>query len=76
MKTIVGTVFKTRGCNAKIQYVISFYNKKYDKRLNKFHYVMAHSDIDLCVGDEVMLKSCAPISKTKKYRVCSKKGAQ
>ncbi|WP_342262156.1 30S ribosomal protein S17 [Alphaproteobacteria bacterium endosymbiont of Tiliacea citrago] len=73
MKTILGTVVKFNACNAKIKYVVNFHNKKYDKRLKKFHYVIAHSDVSLKEGDNVVLNSCAPISKTKKYRVISKR---
>lgn len=73
MKTILGTVVKVNGCNARVKYQVNFYNKKYDKRLKKFHYLMAHSELDLKIGDDVVLSSCAPISKTKKYKVTSKR---
>lgn len=75
MKIIEGIVTKLNGCNAKVQYVINYFNKKYEKRLSKSHFLIAHSELSLKIGDAVVLQSCAPISKTKKYRVISKKEA-
>lgn len=76
MKTILGTVRKVNGCNARVEYAVHFFNKKYEKRLKKMHHVIAHSEIGVKVGDQVEIKSCAPISKLKKYRVVSiKEGA-
>lgn len=75
MKKIIGTVSNLNGCNVKVKYVMDFYNKKYGKRLKRFSSLMAHSDMELVVGDSVVLESCAPISKTKKYKVVSRKVA-
>lgn len=73
MKKIIGSVLSLNDCNVKIKYVMDFYNKKYGKKLKRFNFLMAHSDMDLTVGDFVVLESCSPISKTKKYKVVSRK---
>lgn len=41
--------------------------KKFMKRSKKYH---AHDDVNKCaVGDEVIIREAAPMSKTKKWRV-------
>lgn len=73
MKNVVGIVDKVNGCNVKVRYSLSVVNKKYKKRLQSFRYILAHSDMSVQVGEEVVLKSCRPISKTKNYIVVSRR---
>lgn len=69
MKKIIGTVVSYSASNVKVQYSISWVDKKYKKALSKQVIIKAHSDFELNKGDQVVLRSCAPISKTKKYIV-------
>lgn len=69
MKNIEGLVFKVNGSNVLVRYFRTIINKKYSKTLKKASYIRAHSDYELKEGDKVLVRSCAPISKTKKYIV-------
>lgn len=69
MKIIKGIVSSINDSSVKIKYSREVMNKKYGKKISLFSHVIAHSDFKCIVGDAVEAISCAPISKTKKYKV-------
>jgi small subunit ribosomal protein S17 len=74
MKNIVGTVVslnqdKTAQVSVTRQWPHPLY-KKLVTRSKK--YACHYEKIDLVLGDNVMIETCAPISKTKRFRVVGK----
>lgn len=69
MKKIIGNVVFFKAPNVKVEYSISWIDKKYKKNLKRNVVIMGHSEYDLSIGDRVVLRSCSPISKKKKYVV-------
>lgn len=58
-------------CSKSVVVVVkrSYLHPIYGKRVQSASKVMAHDDLGVKVGDEVLLDSSRPISKRKKHRI-------
>lgn len=76
MKSINGTVKSLKFTNtAKVKVVRLWQHPLYLKSVKRTKsYACHYENIDLEVGDEVIIEATRPISKTKKFRVVSKIG--
>lgn len=76
MKSINGTVESLKTAQtAKVRVVRLWQHPLYLKSVKRTKsYACHYENIDLEVGDEVIIEATRPISKTKKFRVVSKVG--
>jgi len=74
MKAIQGTVASLKNDKtAKVSVARLWKHPIYLKSVKRTKNYACHVEgIDLQVGDEVLIEQCAPVSKTKKFRVVSK----
>lgn len=76
MKTMQGIVvsLKTEQ-TAKVSVARMWTHPLYKKSVKRTkNYACHYVDIKLEVGDEVVIESCRPVSKTKRFKVVSKVG--
>lgn len=68
--SVVGIIDK---CTAKVVVVTSRIHRLYKKVVYSKRYFMCNytNDMDFKIGSRVIISSCRPYSKTKKYRVVS-----
>ncbi|MBU0974545.1 30S ribosomal protein S17 [Patescibacteria group bacterium] len=76
MRSIKGTVVSLKSeKTAKVKVVRLWQHPLYLKSVKRTKSYACHYDnIDLEVGDEVIIEATRPISKTKKFRIVSKSG--
>lgn len=74
MKAIQGTVISLKTSKtAKVSVARLWQHPVYKKSVNRTkNYACHYENLDIKVGDEVLIKQVAPVSKTKKFRVISK----
>lgn len=73
-KQLVGTVTslaqaKTARVEVERQWKHPLYKKRVTRNKN---YACHYEDLELELGDEVLIEECRPVSKTKKFRVIKK----
>jgi small subunit ribosomal protein S17 len=74
MKTLNGTIVALATAQtAKVSVAHQWQHPLYKKSVMRTkNYACHYTDLQLAVGDEVTITSCAPISKTKHFTVVSK----
>jgi small subunit ribosomal protein S17 len=74
MKAIQGTVIALKTAQtAKVSVARLWQHPVYKKSVKRTKsYACHYEDLDLQVGDEVLIVGTAPVSKTKRFRVVSK----
>jgi small subunit ribosomal protein S17 len=71
-RTFTGTVVSSKAQKTvTVEWNRRVYIKKYERYLNKRSRVKAHNPVEINAreGDNVIIKECRPISKTKKFVV-------
>ncbi len=72
-KTMQGTVLALSDKTAKVSVATMWTHPLYQKSVKRTKNYACHVvGIDLAVGDEVLIESCRPVSKTKKFKVVAK----
>ena len=74
MKAMQGTVESLKNeKTAKVSVARLWKHPIYQKSVKRTKNYACHvENLDLQVGDEVLIEACVPVSKTKKFRVVSK----
>lgn len=72
-KQMQGTVQSLSDKTAKVSVVRLWAHPLYKKSVKRTKNYACHvEDMDLDIGDEVVIESCRPISKTKRFKVIEK----
>jgi small subunit ribosomal protein S17 len=74
MKNIVGLVVSLKNDKtAQVSVTRQWQHPLYQKSVTRSKkYACHYENLELALGDQVLIETCAPISKTKRFRVASK----
>ena len=73
MTTLTGKVLSTKmASTVTVQVTSSWTHRLYHKTITRSHKYLAHTDLKLQVGDQVMIKSVRPLSRRKHWQVQEK----